>query len=58
MGMLLMPANMPAEAHCQEDRGINAKDWLRTFGIVNLNLKVQTGGSMGDGILRQGGSIS
>jgi hypothetical protein len=23
--MALMPVNMPAEAHCQEDRGINAR---------------------------------
>jgi hypothetical protein len=27
MGMPVMPSNMPEEAHCQEDRGINAETW-------------------------------
>jgi hypothetical protein len=33
--MALMPLNMPAEAHCQEDRGINADSFtfLALFGI-------------------------
>ena len=25
-GMPVMPADMPVEAHCQEDRGINAEN--------------------------------
>jgi len=36
--MPLMPANMPAEAHCQEDRGINAETWLRDSGMVTQQL--------------------
>jgi hypothetical protein len=37
-GMPLMPANMPAEARCQEDRGINAETWLRDSGMVTQQL--------------------
>jgi hypothetical protein len=44
-----MPENMPAEAHCQEDRGINAETWLRNSGMVAL--KVWTGGSTAAGII-------
>jgi len=36
MVMPLMPANMPVEAHCQEDRGINAEIWyILHFSMSN-----------------------
>ena len=44
-----MPVNMPAEARCQEDRGINAETWLRNSGVMAL--KVQTGDSTAAGII-------
>lgn len=34
-----MLANMPAEAHCQDDRGINAETWLRDFGLLALKIR-------------------
>ena len=47
----LMPANMTAEAHCQEERGINEEAWLCASGMVAL--KARTGGSTGAGIIMQ-----
>ena len=44
-GMPLMPQNMLAEAHCQEERGINKYgDWLCVSG--NMAQFNRTGGSI------------
>jgi hypothetical protein len=33
MGDALMPESIPAEAHCQEDRGINADDYKKSENV-------------------------
>jgi hypothetical protein len=43
-GAALLPKNMPAEAHCQEDRGINAVElvfimtFLGYFSLFNVQI--------------------
>jgi hypothetical protein len=39
--MPVMPANMPAEAHCQEDRGINTEMSHRLY-VVDVETQCDT----------------
>lgn len=39
-GMPVMPVDMPVEAHCQEDRGINAE---RTYNYRIWSVRLQKG---------------
>ncbi|WP_156946507.1 hypothetical protein [Desulfitibacter alkalitolerans] len=47
-----MPADMPVEAHCQEDRGINAAHQLHVADVKNT---VVTGLYSPDHEIRKGG---
>ena len=41
MGMPQMPTNMPTEAHCQEERGINAEWVYLVKTTMNYNYEKQ-----------------